>query len=127
MITSECELLFQATQDGAWSADDIRANAQSWSLEGDAKLLDFMKNLSKVREIEFNRFFLFCETFVSIHLISFATFVRSENRRTWQSNDTPFTSDAIGFGQSASGTRQYNESIDVTTTFTICGESRVRR
>lgn len=49
---------FQATQDGAWSADDIRANAQSWSLEGDAKLLELMKNLSKVREIEFNRFFV---------------------------------------------------------------------
>lgn len=40
-------------QGSTWSADDIRANAQTWSLEGDAKLLDFMKNLSKVCKVAF--------------------------------------------------------------------------
>lgn len=31
-----------------WSLDDIRNNASSWSLEGDAKLLEMMQSISKV-------------------------------------------------------------------------------
>lgn len=72
-------------QGSTWSADDIRGNAQIWSLEGDAKLLDFMKNLSKVCKVAFSvssviKFEIFNEIYDS-----------SENRRSWQQNYTQFT------------------------------------
>lgn len=35
--------------DSSWSFDDIRNNASSWSLEGDAKLLEMMQSISRVR------------------------------------------------------------------------------
>lgn len=42
------------TKTDAWNADEIRNNAQSWSLHGDAKLLEFMQNISKASN-SFNR------------------------------------------------------------------------
>lgn len=43
---------FQNQNDGVWTADDIRENASSWSLQADGKLLEYMQNISKVRPMK---------------------------------------------------------------------------